>query len=188
MKYKTILVSIVIVAVALVVVHIFASRTLQFQEEVVIEQPINEAWEVLGNQFAEPHLWATNFKNSKPGGQSKLSGVAYRHRATVTDSGDNWQELDSFDPTNHKLSYHISKGVPSIAKSAIGIWQLTEISETQTRLNVDFTLKTKGLMGFIMSPVVSKKVGKASTEIVEEFKYYVENQKPHPRKLASLKK
>ncbi len=38
-----------------------------------------------------------------------------------------------------------------------------------------------------MSLIVGKKVGKSSTEIVEEFKYYVEHEKPHPRKLASMK-
>ena len=188
MKYKTMLAPTVVIAVALLLVHFFVNRTLQFTEEVIIEKPTGEVWEVLGNQFAEPHLWATNFKASKPGGKPKLSGLAYKHRATVTDNGDNWQELDSFDPTNYSLSYHISKGKPSIAKWATGSWKLTKISDTQTRLKVDFILETKGLPGFLMSPMVNKKVGKASQEIVEEFKYYLENEKPHPRKLAALEK
>ena len=187
MKLKTMLATISIVT-ALLLVHFFASRTLQFNEEVTINKPIDEVWEILGNQFTKPHLWASNFKSSKPGGDPKLPGLTYRHRATVTESGDNWQELDLFDSKNYALSYHISKGVPSIAKRAVGDWRLTKISETQTQLNVDFILETKGLLGFVMSPVASKKVGKASTEIVEEFKYYVENEKPHHRKLASTEK
>ena len=155
------LTSIVIIAVALAAVHFFASRTLAFKEEVIIEKPVSEVWEVLGNQFTEPHLWATNFKTSEPGGTPKLSGLTYRHRATITENGDNWQELDAFDPANFSLSYHISKGIPPIAESALGHWKLTQISDTQTRLNVDFILKTIGLPGFVMSPVVSKKVGES---------------------------
>ena len=187
MKNRIMLVTILIIAV-LAVLHLFASRTLLFKEEVVIQKNINDVWEVLGNQFTEPHLWAANFKTSKPGGSPKLAGLTYLHRATTTESGDNWQELDTFDPTTHSLSYHISKGVPPIAKSGIGSWKLTKVSASETRLNVDFTLVTKGLPGFIMSPIISKKVAKASAEIVEEFKYYVEKGKPHPRKLSAMQK
>lgn len=188
MKNKSMLTVIAIVGAALIGVHLFASRTLKFKEEVVINKPINDVWEVLGNQFTEPHLWATNFKTSKGGGEPKLSGLSYRHRATTTENGENWQELDAFDPDNYVLSYHISKGVPSIASSAIGTWKLSQISESQTQLHVDFSLKTKGLLGILISPIVSKKVGQASAEIVEEFKYYVENEQPHPRKLEAVKK
>lgn len=188
MKNKTMLASIVILALVLILLHLFASRSLQFKEEAIIEKSIDEVWEILGNQFTDPHLWATNFIASKPGGEPKLPGLSYRHRATLTESGDNWQELDVFDPINFHLSYHISKGVPAIASSAIGTWKLVKISETQTQLDVDFTLNTKGLLGFVMSPMVGKKVGQASSEIVEEFKYYVENERPHPRKLAAAKK
>ena len=187
MKKRIMLSSIIIIAV-LAAVHFFASRTLSFEVELVIQKNINDVWEILGNQFTEPHIWASNFITSKPGGSPKLPGLSYLHRATTTENGDNWQELDDFDPANHSLSYHISKGIPSIAKSGIGTWKLTKINETTTRLNVDFKLVTKGLPGFVMSPVVSKKVGKASDEIVEEFKYYVENEKPHPRKLEAMNK
>ncbi len=187
MKNKTMLASIVILAVSLLLVHLFASRTLHFKEKTLIQKPIDEVWEVLGNQFAEPHLWAANFIASKPGGTPKLPGLSYRHRATLTESGDNWQELDAFDPVDYSLTYHISKGVPPIAKSAIGTWKLVKISETQTQLDVDFSLTTKGFLGFVMSPIVGKKVGEASAEIVEEFKYYLENEQPHPRKLAAAK-
>lgn len=187
MKNKIMLASITIIAV-LAAIHFFASRNLSFKEEVIIQKNINDVWEVLGNQFTKPHLWATNFITSEPGGPPKLPGLNYLHRATKTESGDNWQELDTFDPANHMLSYHISKGIPPIAQSGIGTWKLTQISETETRLNVDFILVTKGLPGLVMSPVVSKKVGKASAEIVEEFKYYLENDKPHPRKMEAMQK
>ena len=177
--------SIVIIAVVLFAIHFFAHRQLEFNYEVTIASGISESWEVLGNQFTEPHLWAANFVTSKPGGQPKLDGLTYLHRATVTASGDNWQELDEFDPQNHRLSYHISKGLPKIAQEAIGHWRLTELTPNTTQLNVDFSLKTKGLIGFLMSPIASKKIDQASSQIVEELKYYIENGKPHPRKLSN---
>jgi len=181
------LVTTLIIVAILATVHFFASRTLQFNEEITIEASIEEAWEVMGQQFTEPHTWSSNFLTSQPGGEPKLKGLVYRHRATTTKNGDNWQELDAFSPSNHSLSYHISKGVPPVAKSAIGHWKLTKLTDNKTQLNVDFSLQTKGLPGLVISPIVSKKVGQSSAELMEEFKYYLENGKPHPRKLAATK-
>jgi hypothetical protein len=183
---KTALIILAVLAGLGLIIQFFVSRTLAFKEELIIEASIEDAWEIMGNQFAEPHIWSTNFITSEPGGNPKLKGLAYLHRATTTENGDNWQELDAFNPANHSLSYHISKGVPPIAKSAIGHWKLTKITDNRTQLNVDFFLETKGLLGFIMSPIVSKKVGRSSDELMEEFKYYVENGKPHPRKLEAI--
>lgn len=185
MKYKKMLTLVGITLAVLLGLHLFASRTLTFEEEVIVDRSAGEVWEVLGNQFTSPHLWATNFLTSKPGGDPKLPGLSYRHRATVTASGENWQELDSFDPSNYCLSYHISKGAPAIAAYASGRWKLTDLSEKSTKLNVEFVLQTKGLVGFLMSPIIGKKIGNASTKIVEEFQYYIENERAHPRKLAA---
>jgi len=185
MKKKRMLVGILITAVVLVLLNFVVSRELHFEEEVMIEKNIDEVWEVLGNQFTEVHVWSSNFKSSKAGGKPKLPGLDYLHRETMTEKGENFQELDKFDPVNYSLSYHISRGVPAIAKNGLGEWSLTKTKENQTRMNVHFILETKGLLGFIMSPIVSKKVGSASAEIAEELKYYMENGKPHPRKLAA---
>jgi hypothetical protein len=184
MKKKRMLVGILITVGVLVLLHFVASRELHFEEEVMIEKNIDDVWEVLGNQFAEANVWASNFKSSKPGGKPKLSGLDYLHRETMTEKGENFQELDKFDPVNYSLTYHISRGVPAIAKEALGEWSLTKTKENQTRMNVHFILQTKGLLGFIMSPVFSKKIESASAEIVEEFKYYMENGKPLLRKSA----
>ena len=185
MKKKPMIIGLVITVVALALVHVFASRELHFNEEVLINKNVNEVWQVLGNEFPEAHVWSTNFISSKPGGEPKLEGLAYRHRETMTAKGEIFQELDTFDPANYSLSYHVSKGVPPIAKSLKGVWGLTKVGDDQTRLNVQFIFETKGLIGFVMSPIVSKKIGKGAKEIAEELKYYMENGKPHPRKLES---
>jgi hypothetical protein len=187
MKNKSMLFTILAVMGALVILNFTVKRELHFEEEVLINKGIDESWEVLGNQFSEAHLWSTNFKSSKPGGMPKLNGLDYLHRETMTEKGENFQELDEFDPDNYKLSYHVSRGVPGIASSALGEWRLSKVSNEQTRLNVHFILETKGLLGFVMSPVISSKISNASTEIAEELKYYLENDKPHPRKLESIK-
>ncbi|MEZ7930838.1 MAG: hypothetical protein QMC21_04870, partial [Flavobacteriales bacterium] len=40
-------------------------------------------------------------------------------RATITDRGETIQLLDSFDPRNYRLAYHITKGMPGITKNIV---------------------------------------------------------------------
>jgi hypothetical protein len=187
MKKKKMLIALLVTIIVLVLVQVFASRTMHFEVDVVVEKSIDDAWEVLGNQFTEAHLWSKNFKTSEPGGNPKLPELAYLHRATTTDKGVNWQELDTYNPTDYSLSYHVSKGVPPIAKSLKGEWSLTKMGDEQSRLKIHFIFESKGILGLVMSPIIAKKLENASKEIGEEFKYYVENGNPHPRKVADMK-
>lgn len=185
---KPMLVALAITVIVLVVIHFTAKRELHFEDQVLIEKNIDDVWEVLGNQFTEPHVWAVNFKTSEAGGEPKLPGLTYLHRATTTENEVNWQELDTFEPENYRLTYHISKGIPPIASQGLGDWSLEKVTDNQTQMTVRFVLVTKGFLGLVMSPIVSKKVAAASSELAEEFKYYLENGKPHPRKVEDLKK
>jgi hypothetical protein len=50
---------------------------------------------------------------------------------------------------------------------------------------LDFEVEFKGI-GVILSPIVKIKLGKVGDEMLDDFKYYVENDKPHPRKLTAV--
>ncbi|MBT5855186.1 hypothetical protein HOH87_00950 [bacterium] len=154
-------------------------------KELVINKDIESVWNVMGTQFADVHLWSSNFQDSKPGGTQKFEGLAYSSRVTLTGRGETIQELDSFDATNHRFSYHISKGIPSIVKTAVGIWALEPIGDIQSKLVLEFQMEPNGLLGTLLTPVIKKKFGKVASDIAEELKYYVENGTPHPRKVAA---
>jgi hypothetical protein len=135
-----------------------------------------------GNQFAQVHLWSTNFLDSKPGGSPKYNELSYSERITITNRGETIQALDAFDPVNHSLSYHISDGLPGVAKHASAIWSLKSDKENKTTVVLEFNMETKGFLGFIMNPVIKMGIGKSA--IAEYLKHYVENGVPHPRKIA----
>lgn len=44
----------------------------------------------------------------------------------------------------------------------------------------------KGIMGVILSPIAKIKLSKLGDEILDDFRYYLENGKLHPRKLAAV--
>jgi len=160
-------------------------KAIHVQREIVIYKNVDEVWEVMGNQFARVHLWSTNFKDSKPGGGSKFAGLDYSERITETARGETIQALDSFDAETHALAYHITKGAPSIAKHASAVWSLKKEDNHTTSAVIAFQLETKGVLGFLMTPLIKKGLSKAALEIAEELKYYLENGTPHPRKVKS---
>ncbi|MDB4286150.1 SRPBCC family protein [bacterium] len=184
-KIKLALIIVLVVGTTLVLLNSFAEGEVHAKEEVLIEKDIEAVWEVMGSQYAQVHLWSSNFKASKPGGKPKLPGLDYLHRATQTTRGETLQELDEFDPVHHSLSYHITKGAPKIAKEASGIWSLKSMGPEKTRVVLEFHMATKGVLGLVMIPLIKKNIGKAAAQIGEELKYYMEKGKPHPRKVAS---
>jgi hypothetical protein len=157
-------------------------KKIHVKKELAIDKKVEDVWEVMGNQFAQVHVWSTNFKDSKPGGSSKFSGLAYSERITETERGKTVQELDSFDAKTHTLAYHISSGAPRIAKHASAIWSLRSDDANTATVVLEFNMETKGFLGFLMTPLIKMGIRKSATEIAEDLKYYLENGLPHHRK------
>ena len=153
-------------------------------KELSIAKPIEEVWEILGNQFGEIDNWASIIIHSEVSGPAKLAGVNYSIRSTKTTQGDTQQELTGFDPEKHMISYKSISGTPPIIKQVSAHWVLEKRGENNTHLVLDFTAKMKGL-GFIITPIAKIKLGKVGDILLDDFKYYVENGKPHPRKASA---
>jgi hypothetical protein len=150
--------------------------------KLTIEKSVEKTWDVLGNQFADIDKWASLISKSEVSGDSKIPGVSFSIRSTETKGGPTKQELTSFNSDQHTLSYKAISGTPFFFKSVKAKWSLSSASENTTNLVLDFEVLFKGIGG-LLSPVVKKKLGNVGDQLLEEFKYFVENEKPHPRKL-----
>ena len=152
---------------------------MEIKVEVMINKSIAAVWEVIGNQFGHAHVWSSNFKTSKPGGEPKFKGLGYSHRDTTTERGNTIQELTAFDPSNYSFSYEITKGAPAIAQRAASTWYLKG-AEQGTVVHMDTIMEPK----MPLSPEMESKIQMGLTasfkQLAEELKYYVENGVPHP--------
>ena len=153
-------------------------------KELSISKPVEEVWEILGNQFGEIDNWASLISHSEVSGEAKLPGVNYSIRSTKTTQGDSQEELTGFNPDKHEISYKSISGTPAIIKQVRAHWSLKEEGTNKTQLRLDFTAEMKGL-GFILAPIVKIKMGKVGDVLLDDFKYYVEKGKPHPRKVSA---
>jgi hypothetical protein len=178
----------VFILILLFISNFFISYTVDVKQEMTINANIDSTWQVMGTEFSEVDLWCANFIKSEAGGIKKFNNIDYSTRVTVTPKGENTQELDDFDPINHVLKYHISKGKPGIAKEASAVWSLVDLGLNKTKVVLEFKFVAKGWIGLLMSGKVRSGINGTSTEIAEELKYYMENGTAHPRKIESLKK
>jgi len=151
---------------------------MKIKVELTIKKPIQDVWEVMGNQFGYADKWSSNFKTCKPGGAAKFSGLEYSLRDTSTDRGNTIQELTAFDPDKYTLSYIITKGAPEIAKMAGADWFLTTESENLTMVSLDFILEPKMPLAEEMETKIKMGLTASVKELAEELKFYLETGKP----------
>tara|TARA_B110000211_G_C13878799_1_gene464224 strand:- start:21 stop:500 length:480 start_codon:yes stop_codon:yes gene_type:complete len=155
-------------------------------KQLTINKPIEDVWEVLGNQFGAIDIWASLIEKSEMSGESKFPGISNSIRSTETTSGPTKQELTAFNPTEHVIAYKAIAGTPGFFKSVHAEWSLVKKDDNTTGLKLDFEVKFKGL-GVLLTPVVKLKLGKVGDVLLDDFQFYVENEKPHARKLALAK-
>lgn len=162
---------------------------MELIQEIIIDKPIADCWEVLGNQFTDIHKWASPVNHAVGDGKTGVNGAACDIRGcNISGMGDITEKVTDFDPQNHYLAYDIISGLPAMMKSAKNTWQLIALSESRTKVNMKGTVAPNGMMGRLMKPMMKIKFGKMTRDMLGELKYYVENGQPHDRKIKAAKK
>ena len=161
---------------------------MEFTRETLINASIEQAWNILGNQYTEAYKWASGLKYSEGEGTPQLEGATCNNRACDTTAlGPIKEEIRIFDPINYILSYEVIEGFPFFVKLGQNTWTLTQ-EGNQTKVSMQLEMLTKGLVGKLMSPMMRLQMGGILTNAIEDFKHYVETGQPSPRKAKEIAK
>lgn len=160
---------------------------MTIEKEIIVNKSIENAWMVLGTQFADAYKWASAVNHSEGKG-SGINGATCSERGCSTSMGKLKEKILQYSDENHLLSYQVAEGMPSMVKYATNTWQLTSGERDNSKLRMRMEFQLGGFMGTIMQPMMKMMMSKMGDELVEEFKYYVENNSPHPRKVKAMKK
>lgn len=160
---------------------------MNIKKEIFINSSIEEAWEVLGNQFGEAYKWASGLNHSNAYGSPQLEGANCNNRACNTTQGKIKEVIRTFDAKQYILEYEVIEGFPFFIDTAVNKWQLTT-NGNSTKVDIDFNLKTKGIMGIIMRPMMKMQMNKLTANILDDFKHYVETGKPSVSKAKEMAK
>ena len=94
----------------------------------------------------------------------------------------------SYDEQSMNFAYQATEGRPWFLKHAENHWAVRSLgpdtSLVETRAETDVSL----FPGFFLAPLFRLQMGRIGTQSLEELKYYVERDQPHPRKLKAQQK
>lgn len=159
---------------------------MEFKREIIINKPIENVWEILGNQFGSACEWASGINHSNTYGQSNLPDTPWNNRACDTTSGKIKEELTMFNPANYELEYKVLEGFPFFVDLGKNNWKLTKVGPT-TKVSMHMTIITKGIVGRLMSPMMKMQINKLADNVINDLKHYTETGKPSPMKAKELK-
>ncbi len=160
---------------------------MNIKKEIIVNKPIAQVWEVLGDQYGEAYKWASGLDHSEGLGLPKLEGAPCSQRTCQTSFGKITEAVRTYDESRYELEYEVIKGFPGFIDTAINNWQL-QATGNGTKVLIDFNMTTKGFLGLFMAPLMKMQMNKVITNVLDDFKQYVETGQQSPRKAKETAK
>ena len=162
---------------------------MEISQKIIVNKSVAQCWEVLGEQFTEINKWASAVNHTEGDGKTGLNGANCDIRGCdVSGLGAIQEKLTAFNPENYFLAYEVVAGLPKMMKSGNNSWKLIPINKNQTQVEMKAVIEPKGFIANLMKPIIKMNFKKMSGNLMEEFKYYVETKRPHPRKIKASRK
>lgn len=160
---------------------------MKFSKQITINASADKVWDVAGRDFANIGIWATAVSHSEANDKlASVNGSAVGGRLCKTAFGTASEEFTAYDDANKTYSF---KGVfdSKMFNNVTSSMAVTSIDANTTKVEIIPALELT-FFGVLMYPMIRMKISKVTDEVLDDLKYYVENDKPSPRKIASQQK
>ncbi|MEM7624322.1 MAG: SRPBCC family protein [Planctomycetota bacterium] len=156
-------------------------RVTLTQQRTINATP-QQAWRVVAEQWGQVDRWASTVAHSELTG--KL-GVGAVRSCSVPGTPGFKETLLTYNPDEMSLSYQPTEGMPPFVKKAVGTWKISP--EDGNRVTVDIAVVLDIAEGTPLPVVgmVKHQFGQLVDVTGDDVKYFLENGKPHPRKLMA---
>lgn len=180
MKIQPLRAGLLAAPIALVAMAAGCANTIE--RSIVVGAPIDEAWEVIGERFAEVDSWASAVPSSSPTyADGELIG-----RTCDTTLGSVSESIQEFDAENHTVSYSAEAAeMPFFVRGLTNRWTLTAEGPNATRVDMRFEADLWPGFNLAMWPFMRGQFTDLLDSALEEYQYYLEAGEPHPRKLEA---
>lgn len=161
---------------------------VQIKNQITINASAKKIWDVLANDFENISLWASVITKSKAitGIPSPKGAKVGGRICSAPGFSEAQEEFTYYDEQSMRYGYKGTKGLPFFIKYAENNWVVRSLegdkSMVEWEAEVDFNL----FPGLFIAPIFKLVMGRKSSHMGEELKYYVENNQPHPRKQKQL--
>ena len=160
---------------------------MKFTKQVSVNASADKVWDVFGRGFADIGVWSTAVSHSVANNNlPSVNNSPVGGRLCETSIGKISEEFTAYDDDKKTFSFKgviTSKMFNSVTNSA----EVTSTDENTTLVKITPEIKLT-FLGNLMSPLIRMQLSKLTDQILDDLKYYVENGKPSPSKIASQKK
>jgi hypothetical protein len=159
---------------------------------VTINASAKEVWHILAHDFGNIGQWASAIPTSKVVADLPIpegAEVGGRICSTAVPGFSDVHESSMYyEEQSMRMGYQATKGRPWFLKHAENHWAVRSLGQhtslVETRAETDVSL----FPGFFLAPLFKFQIGRIGAQSLEELKYYVEHDQPHPRKLKAQQK
>jgi len=159
---------------------------MKFSKDITINAPAKKVWDILGHKFADVGQWSRLVSQSVINNDaSKVNNSPVGGRLCETSIGKISEEFTAYDEEGMTFSF---KGVitSKVFSNVISTNAVTAIDKNTSKVTVTPDVDLKAL-GILMYPLIKMNLGKLIKQGLIDLKYFAENDKPSPEKLASQK-
>jgi hypothetical protein len=160
---------------------------MRIQESITIASSASQAWAILGEQFGDIGQWATPIQFSTLEGNPQVGAIRHCHIAAFgpVPAGIIKERLLEYNPKEMYLIYDAIEGMPKFIAKAQNHWSVKALNEQNCQVTTKSTLKIHGWMR-AFEFLLAKRFRKGGVAVLEELKYRIEKDIPHPRKVHSI--
>lgn len=143
-----------------------------------IEKSAEECWKIFGGKYSEISVWKSGMSSSEAEGepfQDSPIGSRKLKASGLTFS----EKLVHFSNSERAFTYEVI-GLPFVVKSARNEWRFSETNGVSS-LHMRLKMQVANGFGWLLNGLLNKNMTKEMGKLHQEFKYFMENGKPHPR-------
>jgi len=160
---------------------------MKFSEDIIINAPAEKVWDILAHKFTEVGIWARSIPKSVVNNDAQIvNGSPVGGRLCDTSIGKISEEFTAYDEEGMTFSF---KGVITsiMLRGVISTNAVVAIDANTSKVTVTPEVDLK-ILGILMYPLIKMNLSKTIDEVLADLKYFAENDRPSPEKLATQNK
>jgi hypothetical protein len=165
---------------------------LHLKDHITIKASAQKVWRVLAHDFGSIGQWASAIPASQavpdlPAPEGAQVGGRVCATA-VPGFADVQEHFTYYDEASMRYGYQAAEGPPRFLKRAENHWLVCSLEPDVALVETRAELEMSFFPGWFLAPLLKLHMGRVGTRSLEELKYFVEHDQPHPRKLRAQQK
>lgn len=157
---------------------------MQIAKSIRVNASADQAWELLGPNYARAGLWAsTIYVSAARGGPAKSPHAPCAGRVCETTMGGFTETIELYDPARRRLAYSAQgEKMPGFVRKLTNAWAIKPLGASSCEVRMILNADLAQPFAFLMGWMLRMQLNTALAQSIEEFAHYLETGTPHPRK------